>query len=204
MLLEFAVSRVILTSLLLALPLFLAGCDRQSAPKEQAEPATKASGKAGFGLVSESGLKAELSYRFAGRPAPDAIFAAADGSDVSLGDFSGRPVLVNLWATWCAPCKAEMPTLDALAVLEKDRMAVIAVSQDLQGVQPVRSFFESAGIANLEAYTDPDNRLSASVGGAVALPTTILYDGQGKEVWRIIGGVEWDDAEVAKLLDEAA
>lgn len=205
MLLEFDVSRVIFTSLLLALPLFLAGCDRQSGPKEQAEPAAPAaSGKVDFGLVSESGLKAQLSYRFAGRAAPDAVFAGADGRDVRLDDFSGRPVLVNLWATWCAPCKAEMPTLDALAVLEKDRMAVIAVSQDLQGAEPVRAFFQTAGIANLEAYTDTENRLSAGVGGTVALPTTILYDSRGKEVWRIIGGVEWDDAEIAKLIDEAA
>lgn len=205
MLLELDVSRVIFTSLLLALPLFLAGCDRQSPPKEQAEPATSAgSGKADFGLVSESGLKAQLTYRFAGNAAPDAVFAGADGRDVRLDDFSGRPMLVNLWATWCAPCKAEMPTLDALALLEKDRMAVIVVSQDLQGAAPVRAFFKSAGISNLEPYTDPENRLSAGVGGNIALPTTILYDSRGKEVWRIIGGVEWDDAEIAKLLDEAS
>ena len=81
---------------------------------------------------------------------------------------------------------------------------MIAVSQDLQGAKPVRAFFDSARIANLEPYTDPDNALSSAVGGTVALPTTILYNSQGKEVWRIIGGVEWDDAEIAKLLDEAA
>lgn len=198
-------SRVIFRSLLVALPLFLGACDRQSVSKEQAEPATGGKAvKQGFGLVSESGLKAELSYEFAGRAAPAVRFADGGGEEVSLSDFAGKPLLVNIWATWCAPCKAEMPTLDALAKLEEGKISVIAVSQDLQGLKPVQSFFDATGVANLEPYTDPDNRLSGTVGGAVVLPLTILYDSKGHEVWRILGGVEWDDAEVKKLLDEAA
>ncbi len=197
--------RVMSLSLLFVLPLFLAACDRETAPAGQAEPVdTREQPKNGFGLESKSGLKAELSYRFAGRSAPDASFIGADGRDVSLSDFAGRPLLVNLWATWCAPCKAEMPTLDSLAVLEEGEVSVIAVSQDLQGLKPVRRFFDSAGIVNLEPFTDPDNVLANAVGGTIALPTTILYDSRGKEVWRIVSGVEWDDAEVAKLIDEAA
>lgn len=198
-------SRLMIPILFLAAPLFLGGCDRQSAGSGQAEPeVAQESGKPGFGLESESGLKAELSYRFAGRAAPDTLFYGADGREITLSDFAGRPLLVNLWATWCAPCKAEMPTLDALATLEEGKMTVIAVSQDLQGRKPVRSFFESAQITNLEPFIDRENRLSSSVGGAIALPTTILYDSQGKEVWRVVGGVEWDDAEIAGLLDEAS
>jgi thiol-disulfide isomerase/thioredoxin len=110
-------------------------------------------------------------------------------------DYAGRPLLVNLWATWCAPCKAEMPTLDALAQLEEGRITVIAVSQDLQGRKPVRAFFDSARIVNLEPFTDRDNALCSAVGGNPALPTTI-FTTEGKEVWRVIGGLEWDDAEV--------
>ena len=197
--------RVMILFLLLIVPLFLAACDRETAPSGQAEPAKgQETAKAGFGLESKSGLKAELSYRFAGRAAPDANFTGADGREVALSDYTGRPLLVNLWATWCAPCKAEMPTLDALVQLEEGEITVIVVSQDLQGRKPVRAFFDSARIVNLEPFTDPDNALSSSVGGTIALPTTILYDSQGKEVWRIVGGVEWDDAEIAKLLDEAA
>lgn len=205
MLLEFVVPRVMILFLLLIGPLFLGACDRETAPSEQAEPASgQESAKVGFGLESANGLKAQLSYRFAGRAAPDAGFTGADGREVALGDYAGRPLLVNLWATWCAPCKAEMPTLDRLAALEKGEIVVIAVSQDLQGQKPVRAFFEAARIANLEPFTDPENALSAALGGTIVLPTTILYDSQGKEVWRIIGGVEWDDAEIAKLLNEAA
>jgi thiol-disulfide isomerase/thioredoxin len=188
--------------------LSLAGCDTGSAPKGQGqagapEKAAKPSA-AEVGLESANGMRATLSYKYAGKPAPTAPFTGADGRDVSLSDFAGRPLLVNLWATWCAPCKAEMPTLDALAALEEGRVSVIAVSQDLQGRRPVKAFFDATGIENLEPYTDADNALLAAFDNQVALPTTILYDSDGKEVWRVAGGVEWDDAEMAKLLREAS
>ena len=96
-----------------------------------------------------------------------------------------------------------MPTLDALAALEEGRISVIAVSQDLAGRKPVRAFFDKAAIANLEPYIDPDNALLAAFGNNIALPTTILYNSNGRETWRVVGGVEWDDAEMAKLLREA-
>jgi thiol-disulfide isomerase/thioredoxin len=185
--------------------LALAACDRGSVPVEQAEPSANWEQKdSEIGLESANGMRATLSYRFAGQRAPDAVFTGADGRDVSLRDFAGRPLLVNLWATWCAPCKAEMPTLDALAALEEGRVSVIAVSQDLQGRKPVTVFFESTGIENLEPYTDTENGLLAAFDHKIALPTTILYDSEGREVWRVIGGVEWDDAEIGKLLREAA
>jgi thiol-disulfide isomerase/thioredoxin len=185
--------------------LALAACDRGSMPPEQAEPRVGSAPKESeIGLESANGMHATLSYRFAGQPAPEAVFSGADGRDVSLRDFAGRPLLVNLWATWCAPCKAEMPTLDALAALEEGVVSVIAVSQDLQGRKPVAAFFDSAGIENLEPYTDADNALLAAFDHKIALPTTILYDSDGREVWRVIGGVEWDDAEIAKLLREGA
>jgi thiol-disulfide isomerase/thioredoxin len=187
--------------------LVLAGCDKESQPEGQAQPASTgtaaASDKAEIGLESANGMRATLSYKFAGQKAPSAPFADAQGQDVSLADFEGKPLLLNIWATWCAPCKAEMPTLDALAELEKDRMKVIAVSQDLEGRTPVTAFFTETGVKNLEPYTDADNVLLAAFNNAIALPTTILYDSDGKEVWRVAGGVEWDDAEMAKLLREA-
>lgn len=200
--------RLSIAPLFLLPALLLAGCDTGSVPKEQvadesAKTPPSASKKEDFGLVSSSGMNATLSYKFAGTKVPTATFTGADGRDVSLADFAGRPVLVNLWATWCAPCKAEMPTLDALAALEAGKTSVIVVSQDLQGRAPVRAFFDSEKIANLEPYTDPDNALMAAYGNNVALPTTILYDADGKEVWRVTGGVEWDDEAMAKLIAEA-
>ena len=187
--------------------MLLAACDTETAPKGQAQPESAANAVAGIkpdiGLESANGMRAVLSYKFAGQAAPKAVFTGADGRDVTLADFAGRPLLLNLWATWCAPCKAEMPTLDALAELEEGRISVIALSQDLEGRKPVVEFFKSADIGNLEPYTDSDNAMLAAFGNAVALPTTILYDSEGREVWRVAGGVEWDDAEVAKLLREA-
>lgn len=187
--------------------MLLAACDTETAPKGQAQPESAAKAAAGIkpdvGLESANGMRATLSYKFAGQAAPKAVFTGADGRDVTLADFAGRPLLLNLWATWCAPCKAEMPTLDALAELEEGRISVIALSQDLEGRKPVAEFFKSADIGNLEPYTDSDNAMLAAFGNAVALPTTILYDSEGREIWRVAGGVEWDDAEMAKLLREA-
>ena len=188
--------------------LALAGCDTGTAPKGQgrAEAPERAAttAPAELGLESANGMRATLSYKFAGTLAPTVTFTGADGRDVSLSDFGGRPLLINIWATWCAPCKAEMPTLDALAVLEEGRISVIAVSQDLQGRKPVLAFFEDAKIRNLEPYTDSDNALLSAFDNQLALPTTIFYDSNGNEVWRVVGGVEWDDAEMAKLLREAS
>jgi thiol-disulfide isomerase/thioredoxin len=202
MLLESEMRAVIALILML-----LAACDTESGSKGQAQPESVAKvggvAKSDVGLESTNGMRATLSYKFAGQAAPKAVFTGADGRDVTLADFAGRPLLVNLWATWCAPCKAEMPTLDALAALEEGRISVIAVSQDLEGRKPVAAFFKSAAIQNLEPYTDSDNAMLAAFGNNVALPTTILYDSEGREIWRVAGGVEWDDAEMAKLLREA-
>jgi thiol-disulfide isomerase/thioredoxin len=187
--------------------LVLAGCDKESQPKGQAQPASTTKGGASdtveIALESANGIRATLSYQFAGQNAPSAPFADAQGQDVSLADFEGKPLLLNIWATWCAPCKAEMPTLDALAKLEKGRMNVIAVSQDLEGRAPVVAFFKETAVKNLVPYTDADNALLTAFNNAIALPTTILYDSDGKEVWRVAGGVEWDEAEMAKLLRAA-
>ncbi|MFC4291190.1 TlpA family protein disulfide reductase [Sphingorhabdus arenilitoris] len=194
--------------LLLALPaVMLAGCDKRSEPQGQEKTAASnsaASGdaKADITLESASGMTAVLSYAHHGSAAPSGSFTGADGRDVTLSDFAGRPLLVNIWATWCAPCKAEMPTIDALAEIEAGNMSVIAVSQDLEGRAPVRAFFEQSGIKNLEPYTDTDNMLLSHYQG-ISLPTTILYDSGGKEVWRVQGGLEWNDEEVAALLREA-
>ena len=187
--------------------LVLTGCDKETPAEGQAQPAlaanSAAAGNADITLKTANGARATLSYTFAGQKAPTAPFADADGQVVTLADFEGKPLLLNIWATWCAPCKAEMPTLDVLAKLEKDRMAVIAVSQDLEGRARVLAFFKETKVKNLVPYTDADNAILTAFNNAIALPTTILYDSAGKEVWRIAGGVQWDDAEMAKLLRAA-
>ncbi len=202
--------RCLMTMVLLSPVLLLAGCDNAPTPKGQAQESetaqagsSKLPAKADIALESANGSTAVLTYRYAGTKTPGAPFIGTDGREVTLSDYVGRPLLVNIWATWCGPCKVEMPALDALAALEEGRVSVVAISQDLEGRDPVRAFFKQSRIENLEPFTDPDNRMFESIGPQITLPTTILFDSEGKEVWRVSGGVEWDDEEIAKLLAEA-
>jgi thiol-disulfide isomerase/thioredoxin len=137
----------------------------------------------------------------AGSPAPAAPFEDPAGEPASLADFRGRPLLVNLWATWCAPCVAEMPTLDALAGREGDRLQVLTVSQDLDGRHKVEAFFAKQGYRNLETWLDPHMALMAALK-VDTLPTTIFYDAQGRELWRVTGMEDWQSGRAALLLKE--
>jgi len=110
-------------------------------------------------------------------------------------------VLLNLWATWCGPCVAEMPTLDALAAREGERLQVLTVSQDLNGRDKVETFFRKRGYRNLETWLDPQMALMAALK-VDTLPTTILYDSQGRELWRVTGMEDWQSGRAALLLGE--
>jgi thiol-disulfide isomerase/thioredoxin len=178
--------------------LLLAACDGGSdAPRGGPAP----SGWSGPKSVQKNPT-GRLDRSFAGTPAPASSFQDPDGEAVSLADFRGKPLLVNLWATWCAPCIAEMPTLDALAEREKG-LQVLAVSQDLEGQEKVDAFFAQRAFRNLEPYIDP--RLSLMQELKVdTLPTTILYDAERREVWRMTGMEDWEASRAAGLIREAA
>ena len=136
-----------------------------------------------------------------GEPAPAVSFTAPDGKPVTLAAFRGKPVLLNLWATWCAPCIKEMPSLDAAAARLGERVTVLAVSQDLGGKAQVAPFFAARKLARLAPYTDTE--LGLSLGYKANLPTTILLDAKGNELWRVAGGMDWTGAEATRLLAEA-
>jgi thiol-disulfide isomerase/thioredoxin len=138
---------------------------------------------------------------FKGKVEPEAVFDDPDGKPVSLASFKGKPVLVNLWATWCAPCVKELPTLDQLA--RDGQIQVLAVSQDDGPHASVVAFLQGHRIGTLEPYQDPKTVLSAALGLDTVLPTSILYDADGKEVWRYVGDLDWTSPEAAKLLAEA-
>jgi thiol-disulfide isomerase/thioredoxin len=135
--------------------------------------------------------------------APATAFEDPDGEAASLADFRGKPVLVNLWATWCPPCIAEMPTLDKLAAREGDRMQVLTISQDLDGRGKVEAFFAKQGYRNLETWLDPHMALMEALK-VDTLPTTILYDARGREVWRVTGMEDWESGRAALRLKEAS
>lgn len=137
----------------------------------------------------------------AGDAAPTTAFKDASGKTVSLADFRGKPVLLNLWATWCAPCVKEMPTLDALAARDADKLTVLAVSQDLEGMKKVEPFFASHGFGTLKPYID--DQAALSIDYQVNLPTTILFDARGREVWRQSGALDWSSDAAAKAIATA-
>ena len=181
--------------LLIPLALFaLAGCS-----KEQAQPpANEVAPTAVAGPVKG----VDRSHK--GQPAPDVTFNDPDGGEISLAEFKGVPTLVNLWATWCAPCVKELPTLDQLSQSQaKDgSLGVIAVSQDSGPHPSVVAFLDMHKIDDLGAYQDSKMGLSGALGVEV-MPTTILFDANGKEVWRYVGDLDWTSEEAARLLAEA-
>lgn len=129
------------------------------------------------------------------RPMLSPPFIDGDGRNLTLPDFRGRVVLLNIWATWCVPCREEMPTLDALqGTLGGDDFHVLPLSIDRAGFEPVRRFYEEIGIRNLGLYLAEDLRAMLAFA-VVGLPTTILIDREGREIARRAGPAEWDSPE---------
>lgn len=116
------------------------------------------------------------------QPVINVRFETEDGSRGDMEDFRGKVILVNVWATWCVPCREEMPTLDALqAELGGDRFEVVALSIDRAGSPVVRRFYDEIGVNNLKMYVDK-TMLSMTALRTVGLPTTILIDAQGRSL----------------------
>ena len=134
------------------------------------------------------------------KPVINVRYLTEDGSRGDMEDFRGKLILVNLWATWCVPCREEMPTLDALqAELGSDRFEVVALSIDRAGSPVVRRFYDEIGVTNLKIYVDK-TMLSMTALRTVGLPTTILIDAQGEELGRLVGPAEWDEREMVSFL----
>jgi thiol-disulfide isomerase/thioredoxin len=177
--------------LLIAVALFAAGCSKQAQP-----PADEAEVTADAGPIQgiDRGQK--------GKPAPAVTFNDPQGRDTSIAKMRGKPVLLNLWASWCAPCVKELPTLDRLSDLRAGALQVTAVSQDSGPHPSVEAFLKARGIKNLGSYQDPKMGLSGALGAQV-LPTSVLFDAEGREIWRYVGDLDWTGPEAAKLLAEA-
>ncbi|MBL8906231.1 MAG: TlpA family protein disulfide reductase [Rhizobiales bacterium] len=137
----------------------------------------------------------------AGEPITNIVFQDESGADTSLDKWKGRVVLLNLWATWCAPCRKEMPELDALQKkLGSPDFEVVALSLDRQGTPAARKFLDETGASNLKLYVDTTAR-SLDAMKAVGLPATILIDRQGNEVGRLLGPADWASPEAVALVE---
>ena len=132
------------------------------------------------------------------QPAPEVSFTDLQGKWVTLADFKGKLVLINLWATWCQPCLKEMPSLEKLQGSE-DKLTVAAVSEDRGGSKVVEPFVAKLGLDKVKIYLDP----KSAVGHAFSvrgLPTTLVIDPEGRLVGRVEGAAEWDSAKMAAAL----
>ncbi|GAB4176967.1 MAG: hypothetical protein OHK0024_14550 [Thalassobaculales bacterium] len=147
-----------------------------------------------------SGQVRQFSFYETPVPAPETGFRDEAGNALSLADFRGRVVLLNLWATWCAPCVREMPSLDRLqAALGGEDFVVLALSSDRGGAGAVRPFFDRLGLARLGVYLDPGGAMPRALQ-VKGLPTTFLIDRDARLLGAYLGPAEWDSPEAIALI----
>ena len=178
--------------------LFLAllfGCGQASAPKADhggAQPKDTPS------PAPAAAVTGAFDTSHAGTAAPDlALEASPDGKSETIADIlranPGKPLLVNLWATWCAPCIKELKTLDALAG-STDKLLVVPVSQDMEGWRAVTPGWQKLGLKNLSTHVESKMQFGFQLK-ATGLPLTIFYGADGREIWRYAGDRDWNDAQ---------
>jgi len=176
----------------------LAGCDRGAGEQAQGGDAMEVTPSPEQDIST-----GEVSRAFAGSELPPLTVRDPEGRKLDLAALD-EPVLVNLWATWCAPCVVEMPMLDTLARELEGEVRVLTISQDLRGAEVVEPFFAEREFELLEPWLDPRARLTERFTQSGQLPITVLFDAGGQEVFRVIGAYEWDSEEAIAMVREGA
>lgn len=127
-------------------------------------------------------------------------FVDQDSNELDISAFKGKVVVLNFWATWCAPCRKEMPQLDALQrEMGGDDFAVVTVATGRNPVPMIKAFFAKAGVKNLPILRDPKQAYARRMA-VLGLPMTMILDREGREIARLQGEAEWDAPEAKKLL----
>lgn len=166
-----------------------------SAPAKSAGPASL--------VRANTGTMTAFVYKSA--PEPVAEFPFFDGAKETktIATKKGKVVLLNLWATWCGPCREEMPSLDRLQqTMGSDKFEVVAVSVDKNGFDTARKFLDGVGVKSLAFYSDPTGRAPSQVK-AIGMPATLLVDAEGREIGRLMGPAEWDSPDAKRLIEAA-
>jgi thiol-disulfide isomerase/thioredoxin len=143
---------------------------------------------------------------FGGAPeaVPEIALVDADGGPAALSDYRGRWVVLNFWATWCAPCRVEMPTLANLQdAMEGAPVEVVTVATGRHSPQGIARFFDDIGVDNLPQYRDPGQELARAMA-VLGLPITVIVDPQGREVARLRGDAHWDSDSAIAILEALA
>jgi thiol-disulfide isomerase/thioredoxin len=153
------------------------------------------------GEVAAVGIAAEP------RRLPELAFVDAEGKTRTLGDFKGKTVLLNLWATWCVPCRKEMPALDALqGKLGGDKFEVVAINIDTRNLDKPKTWLQEVGVKRLGYYSDSGAKVFQdlkAIGKAFGMPTTLLVDPAGCELGTLAGPAEWASDDAVKLVEAA-
>ena len=174
-----------------------------SAPAQAAGAPADDLPAAAAGSSLSQGQMAAFVFRKEPETLPEIKFQDADGQERTLADWRGKVVLLNLWATWCLPCRKEMPALDRLqSTLGSDQFQVVAISVDRTGLPGAKKFLEETKTPNLAVYADPTARLASTLRAA-GLPATLLIDKEGREIGRLLGPAEWDGDAAKRLIQSA-
>jgi thiol-disulfide isomerase/thioredoxin len=176
-----------------------------AAPETPAEAASGGAGTAKTGPLAGLNKGAVAAFVVYPKPRklPDFTFKTGDGATKSLADFRGKVVLLNIWATWCVPCRKEMPQLNALqSTLGGKDFQVAAINIDRGGPGKARNFLNETSATDITLYTDPSGKLFATLK-AVGMPTTLLINRAGEEIGRLVGPAEWASPEAKKLIEAA-
>lgn len=179
------------------------------APSDNGKSELSPAGSAGQGAATgplaglNQGPMAPLLIRPKPLDLPEIAFADQEGKPVELADFAGKVVLLNIWATWCVPCREEMPALDQLETkLGGKDFQVVAVNIDKGGPDKAASFLKETGATHLALYTDPTGKLFSTIK-TVGMPTTLILDRNGKEIARLVGPADWASPEAIAVIAAA-
>ncbi|WP_072370832.1 TlpA disulfide reductase family protein [Hyphomicrobium sp. NDB2Meth4] len=167
--------------------------------------AATSGGKAHEAAARGNPLSTGAMTTFVFKPQPEALpdirFVNGQGTEVGLDSLRGKVVLLNVWATWCAPCREEMPALNRLQeALGSDKFEVVALAVDKSGIEGARKFLTDIKADKLAVYADPTAKEGTTLK-VIGMPTTILIDADGKEIGRLIGPAHWDSADAKRLIE---